>query len=78
MHAPRQDAGARRACPSSGSSVRDRRSQMVRTAFGVLSMAKSAGMKVLGRWCCGQLNSMPPEIQGPAKPTRAGLMTSWR
>ncbi len=23
-----------------------------------------------GRWCWGQLNSMPPEIQGPARPTR--------
>ena len=45
---------------------------------GSFSMAKSTGMNVLGRWCCGQLNSMPPLIQGPASPTSAGLMTSWR
>ena len=36
----------------------------------------SDGRNVPGRWCCGQLNSTPPEIQGPARPTSAGLMTS--
>jgi hypothetical protein len=29
------------------------------------TMRQSTGSKVLGRWCCGQLNSMPPEIHGP-------------
>ncbi len=33
------------------------------------------GQKVAGRWCCGQLNSIPPLIHGPARPTSAGLMT---
>ena len=28
------------------------------------SIVKSIGSKVLGRWCCGQLNSIPPEIHG--------------
>jgi hypothetical protein len=35
----------------------------------------SRGRKVLGLWCWGQLNSMPPEIHGPASPTKAGLIT---
>jgi hypothetical protein len=49
--------------------------QTVRLPSAPSSMCQSTGMKVVGRWCCGQLNSMPPEIQGPASPTSAGLMT---
>ena len=39
------------------------------------SMPLSTGMKVLGLWCWGQLNSMPPLIQGPVRPTSAGFIT---
>ena len=42
--------------------------QTVRPPSGRSSIAQSTGMKLDGRWCCGQLNSTPPEIQGPSKP----------
>ena len=47
----------------------------VQLPSGLRRMVLSTGSKVLGRWCWGQLNSMPPLIQGPARPTSAGLMT---
>ena len=53
-------------------------SQTVRLPSSPSSIDQSTGMNVEGRWCCGQLNSMPPEIHGPSKPTRAGLMTRCR
>ena len=45
---------------------------------GSSSIVTSHGRYVAGRWCCGQLNSTPPEIHGPARPTSAGLITSLR
>ena len=47
-------------------------------AVGMFFDRISTGRKVAGRWCCGQLNSTPPETHGPASPTRAGLITVCR
>ena len=52
--------------------------QTVTAPSASCSIVASTGRKVAGRWCCGQLNSTPPEIHGPARPTSAGLMTLLR
>ena len=47
--------------------------QMVAEPSAPCSISNSMGMKVAGRWCCGQLNSTPPEIHGPARPYQRRL-----
>jgi hypothetical protein len=39
-----------------------------------LPLDTNVGRNVAGLWCCGQLNSTPPEIHGPSRPTREGLI----
>ena len=51
--------------------------QQVFEPSGFSCSVASVGMKVVGRWCCGQLNSTPPDTHGPASPTMAGLMQTF-
>ena len=74
---PCRGAGRRRACLSCAHIGSWSLHQTVFEPSACSSISKSTGRNVAGRWCCGQLNSMPPEIHGPAKPTSAGLMTGW-